>query len=310
MGIFALGDIHALKGKQKSGKSSVLKVCTAALLTGQQFRVKSELDEPVVLFVDTEQQEADVKLVIDELKNMSQCSDEYINQYLFLYSLRSRSYDTLLGDTRLLIERHHPHIVFIDGLVDYVESFNDEKMSRTLIHKLLLLCNHYHCAIVNVLHENKGTDDANMRGHLGTVLGQKAGTVLQCQKSKSGIISVTCPDSRHGVMPQWSICYDDNGHIINADLLKLQQEQAAREQRAAVKQAEREVVLQTRLDVAKDIINDNGGSMLRNELTKRMEERMSLSRPVISKFLSLMMKDGKLFETRKIISLPSLSHAS
>ena len=28
-GFFALGDIHGLKGKQKSGKSAVLKVCTA-----------------------------------------------------------------------------------------------------------------------------------------------------------------------------------------------------------------------------------------------------------------------------------------
>ena len=67
VGIFALRDIHGVKGKQKSGKSGALKVFVAALLNGLQFRVKSELEEPVVLFIDTEQQAADVKLVIDEI---------------------------------------------------------------------------------------------------------------------------------------------------------------------------------------------------------------------------------------------------
>ena len=67
VGFFARCDIHAVKGKQKSGKSAVLKVCAAALLSGQQFRVKSEQEEPVVLHIDTEQQAADVKLFIVEI---------------------------------------------------------------------------------------------------------------------------------------------------------------------------------------------------------------------------------------------------
>ena len=205
VGIFALGDIHGIKGKQKSGKSAVLKVCATALMSGSQYRVKCELENPVGLFIDTEQQASDVKLVVDEVKFMSQRDDDYLDQHLFLYSLRRMSYDTLINDTRMLMEKHRPQVVFIDGLVDYVASFNDEVLSRQLIHALLLLCEEYHCAIVNVLHENKASDDENMRGHLGTVLSQKAGTVLKCSKSRDGIISVTCPDARHGTMPQWNI---------------------------------------------------------------------------------------------------------
>jgi len=126
VGVFALGDIHGLKGKQKSGKSAVLKVCAAALLSGKQFRIRSELKEPVVLFIDTEQQRADVKLVIDEVKWMTHVEDAYIDSHLFLYALRRRSYDTLLADTRLLIERHQAQVVFIDGLVDYSEETKNE----------------------------------------------------------------------------------------------------------------------------------------------------------------------------------------
>jgi hypothetical protein len=301
VGIFALSDIHGLKGKQKSGKSSVLKVCAAALLKGQQFRVKSELTEPVVFYLDTEQQSADVKLVIDEVKHMTGLADDYIDSHLHVFTLRRLSYDTLLDDTRLLIDEIRPQVVFIDGLVDYVASFNDEVLSRQLIHDLLLLCEEYRCAIVNVLHENKAADDENMRGHLGTVLSQKAGTVLQCKKVKSGIINVTCPDARHGTMPAWNISFDGEGHLLDADAMHQQEVRAAKQQRDAQRQAERELIVQQRLDVALGFIRLANGSIPRNELTANLVEKLSLSRPVVSKFITQMLKDGKLFESGKYI---------
>lgn len=305
VGFFARSDVHALKGKQKAGKSAVLKVCAAALMGGQQFRVKSELKEPVVLFLDTEQQAADVKLVIEEIRQMTTCPDDYINSHLFLFMLRRMSYDSLLADTRLLIEEYHPDVVLIDGLVDYVASFNDEVLSRQLIHELLVLCEEHRCAIVNVLHENKAADDFNMRGHLGTVLAQKAGSVLKCERQKSGVISVTCPDARHGTMPAWNIRFDRDGHIIDADLQHQQELQTAREQKAALRQAQQEQVLQERLDCALRILSANGGSMLRNDLTKQLVAQIQLDRSTVSRFITAMVKDGKLFEANKsIMSTP------
>ena len=301
VGFFALSDIHAVKGKQKSGKSAVFKVCAAALMSGQQFRVKSELEEPVVLFLDTEQQKADVKLIVDEVKQMSQCSDEYLNSHLRLYTLRRLSYDTLLDDTRLLIEEYHPQVVFIDGLVDYISSFNDEVISRRLIHDLLLLCEEHECAIVNVLHENKSSEDENMRGHLGTVLSQKAGTVLQCRKVKSGIINVSCPDARHGTMPAWNISFDGDGHLVDADAEHQQEVRAAKEKRDAQRQAERGLIVQHRLDTALGIIRMHNGSIPRNELTAKLVERIGIQRAAVSKFITQMVKDGKLFESGKNI---------
>ena len=44
VGLFALGDIHGLKGKQKCGKTTMLKVCLAAWMQGHQFRVVSPLE--------------------------------------------------------------------------------------------------------------------------------------------------------------------------------------------------------------------------------------------------------------------------
>lgn len=302
VGFFALGDVHGLKGKQKTGKSAVLKVCAAALLSGQQFRVKSELMEPTVLFIDSEQKMQDVKLIIDELKEMTQCTDEYIDQHLHLFSLRRKSYDSLLSDTRLLIEEIKPQVVFIDGLVDYVASFNDEVMSRELIHELLQICEEHGCAIVNVLHENKAADDQNMRGHLGTVLSQKAGSVLQCQKAKSGIISVSCPDARHGNMPTWNIRFNSEGHLIDADQQRHAELQAERERKAAARQEAKELQQEQRLNTTLHFIAEKDGSLPRNELTKMLETELNLSRSAVSKFITQMVKDGKLCENNKMIT--------
>ena len=303
VGFFALDDIHGLKSKQKAGKTTVFKVCTAALMGGEQFRVKSELTEATVLWLDTEQKPADVKVIIDDVSRLSGKDAEYIDEYLKLYQLRKMNYETLISDTRLLIEDTHPQVVLIDGVVEFVASFNDEQTSRKLIKDLMMLAEEFHCAIVCVLHENKAADDQNMRGHLGTVLSQKAGTVLQCQKDAAGVITVSCPDSRHGQMPEWSIRFDSDGYIIDADLLRLQQKQAEREEKAAKRQAEQEQMIQQRLDIAQRIITERGGSIPRNELTKLMVEQIQLDRSTVSRFISKMVTDSKLFEANKTITL-------
>ena len=301
VGIFALSDIHGLKGKQKSGKSAVLKVCTAALICGQTMRVKSELQEPVVLFLDTEQQAADVKLVLDEVKVLSGVESDYIDRHLFLYTLRRMHYDTLLNDTRLLIRHHKPQVVFVDGLVDYVASFNDEVMSRQLIHDLLLLCEENHCAIVCVLHENKATEDMNMRGHLGTVLSQKAGTVLQCQK-QGRLINVTCPDSRHGQMPQWSIAFTDVGHIMGADDMR-EEKKRQRLNQANMKRQEKTIQAdKERLSMTLNIIENNNGYIKRNELMKLLTTQLHQKRSTLYRFLQKQIKDKTLFENDDFIA--------
>lgn len=301
VGFFALSDLHGLKGKQKSGKSAVLKVCAAALLSGQQFRVKSELEAPKVLFIDTEQKAADTKLVIDELVYMTRLPHADIDERLLLYNVRTLSYDTLIGDTRLLVEEHQPQVVFIDGVVDYVASFNDEVLSRKLIHDLLLMCEERHCAIVCVLHENKASDDQNMRGHLGTVLSQKAGSVLQCQKL-DGLICVCCPDARHGTMPQWSIMFDNDGHICNADELNQQKKQERIAQANKVRQEKAEQTEKARLNATLAIIRNNGGSVEQKELKKQLEDLLNIKSSTFYSFLKKQLEQKTLFKAGDTIT--------
>ena len=286
VGFFAQDDVHGLKSKQKAGKTTVLKVCSAALMSEQVMRVKSEMEHPVVLWLDTEQKLADVKAIVDDVKLLSGVSDDYLDAHLFLFPLRKMNYETLLNDTRLLMERVHPQVMLVDGVVDYVASFNDEVLSRQLMHDLMMLAQEHHCAIVCVLHENKASDDENMRGHLGTVLAQKAGTVLQCHKSKQGIINVSCPDSRHGAMPEWSICYDAEGHLHDADeqhRLEVEKERISKRERQRQEKEQRE---KERVDMTLTAIRECGGCISRKELTEKLIDLFGVKRCTVATFIT------------------------
>ena len=158
-------------------------------------------------------------------------------------------------------------------------------MSRELIHKLLVLSEETHCAIVNVLHENKGADDKNMRGHLGTVLAQAAGTVLECNKSKSGVITVSCSDPRHGSTSPWSFRFDADGNIVDADAERMQAETEQRNRRQQQQNEERQRTQEARLNILLAAIRDNGGSIERKQLTTTLMEKASISHSTASAFI-------------------------
>lgn len=303
VGLFALSDIHALKGKQKCGKTTALKVCLAAWLKGQQFRVASGLKEPRVLYLDTEQKETDVKKIIDDVKKMTGVSNEYIDEHLILIPLRRRDQDQLLVDLHQLVDDYHPQVVVIDGIVEFVASFNDEALAKQLIHDLLVLSEERRLAIVCVLHTNKADEDHNMRGHLGTMLAQKAGTVLECRKQDC-VITVTCTDARHQEMPQWSIMFGDEGTIVDADeqrRLALEQHRISIQERRKEAQAERQ---QERLNFALMVIRDHGGCIKRSELTDILIKKFELKRSSVANFITDWLRDGS------IVSVNGIIHAS
>ena len=274
--VFELGDVGAVKGKQKMGKSSVLKIMCGALMKGRLFRLKSEVNEARVVWLDTEQKLPDVIKIIEDIKQMTGLDDGYLNGHLRVYSVRTLSYKTLLDDTEKIINAYRPDVVIADGLVDFTPSFNDEALSHQLVNELVRMSDVYNCAIISVLHENKSTDDHNMRGHLGTMLAQKAGTVLQCHKDKDGVITVSCSDSRHRAMPDWKIRYDEFGHIVSAD--DYDGRKATEDQR--------------RLEIAKSIIQNKGGEITRKALTEEMITALNLERSTVANIISKLLKSS------------------
>ena len=290
VGIFTKRDIHGVKAKQKQGKTTVLKVLLAVLLLGKMFRLTSCLKNPNIFWLDTEQQPSDVKQILTDIGKMTGLPDSEIDEHVHLYQLRTRTYKTLLRELTVNIKTYRPDVVFIDGVVEFVQSFNDEIMSHDLIKEQKNLAADCNCAIINVLHENKSNDDENMRGHLGSMLSQAASTVIQCVKSNNGIITAKNSEARHAPMPDWSVRYDDDGCIIDADeqaqIEKLKKSMNQKERQEA-KKAERE---RKRIEVAVQIVSNNGGRISREELKKKLMDKLYLGNSTIQDVIRMALK--------------------
>ena len=303
-GIFALRDIHAIKAKQKAGKTTALKVMMAALLQGEMFRVKSLLQKPRIVFFDTEQSRTDTKLILEDVARMTGQPPEVIDAQVSLHSLRRIDQEQLLPLLEVALEDEKPQMVMLDGIVEFVASFNDETESKRLIKELLKLSDLHNCAIINVLHTNKADEDHNMRGHLGTMLAQKAATVLECVKERgSSVITVRCSEARHEEMPEWSITFDQEGHIVDAD----DQRRQLLEQRKAEQQLKRQEALdkekQERLEKCVRILTDKGGMLSRKQLTEILVNVFDRQRPTVSTYISEWLKAGSLVEVNGMIQV-------
>ena len=134
-----------------------------------------------------------------------------------------------------------------------------------------------------------------MRGHLGTMLAQKAGTVLECKK-QGGIINVSCSDARHQEVPDWNIMFTDEGCIVDADAQMQQQRQQHRDELQQRRQEANEQKVKERTELALTIIRDNGGYISRKELTEKLMERTGLKRTTVSSFVSSLL-GTVLYET-------------
>lgn len=275
--VFEMSDINALKAKQKNGKTSALKVMAAAWLKGEMYGLRSELAEAKLLWIDTEQKLADAKRILDDIQQMTALDSRHIDNHLKLYSFRKLSYKSMEEDLLRLVKAYRPNVVIIDNLVDLVESFNDEVQSHNLVNSLVQMSEVYQCCIIAVLHENKRADDTLMRGHLGTLLSQKAGTVLQCKKDKKGNIVVSCSDSRHQEIPEWRIRYDEQGHIVSADAPT-----------PSLADQRRQTIL--------DVIQEAGGSIARKDLNEKLEAKLNLARTTVANMITQELKNGTIMD--------------
>ena len=205
-------------------------------------------------------------------ENIRRLLSEVIDAQVSLHSLRRIDQEQLLPLLEVALEDEKPQVVMLDGIVEFVASFNDETESKQLIKELLKLSDQHNCAIVCILHTNKADEDHNMRGHLGTMLAQKSATVLECIKEKgSSVITVKCSEARHEEMPEWSISFDAEGHIVDAD----EQRRQLLEQRKAEQLQKRQEAIdkekKERLEKCLRILTDNGGVVSRKQLTEIWE---------------------------------------
>lgn len=210
-----LGGIQAISGQKKNGKTFVLaQLMAAALGTGTE-RVTQYLGglrtnadtvewlghEPKVLYCDTEMEQLNTAKVLRRVHwlcgwDMKQRSDRFF--VLWLREVPKTEQRTANKERwRLIknaIEQTSPDIVFIDGLRDLVNDFNDNSESSAIVGEMMSLASQRNICIWNVLHYNprpSNDDESKMRGHLGTELGNKVSDTFVSIKKKDNEGNVT-----------------------------------------------------------------------------------------------------------------------
>ena len=188
---FPRGELVAITGKAKSGKTFVTSMLMVCCVTQKVLALERNTDgtdntdsKPLrVLWYDTEQSDESTQ---DILKNrvlpMIKTKEGTGDGLFDVFNVRAVEWKerrTLLGEA---VTQYNPDLVVVDGIRDLVNDINDGVLAQEVMEELMKLATDKKCCIVCVLHQNKGSEDHNLRGWIGTELMNKAFEVYACEK--------------------------------------------------------------------------------------------------------------------------------
>lgn len=192
-----LGGIHAITGQAGNGKTMTLAQFMSAILCGQFGKLKYELQgvqRPTVLYIDTEMEEANTIAVKNRVMTLcgrpiNKKSDDFI--VVMLREVPETVEDgakipSSVNRWRMTLKaiyEYKPTAVFIDGLLDVVRDFNDNKECQETIYKCMQVASHYGISVWCIVHQNPGGE--KLVGHLGSFLERKVTDVFRTKKDKN-----------------------------------------------------------------------------------------------------------------------------
>lgn len=188
---FAKGELVALTGKAKSGKTYLNSILMAVATGNGMLDIERMRDEPYrVLWIDTEQSEdSTCEILRDRIGAMIGHQPDETHYYT--YNLRSVNWKQRQPMIEAAVVTILPDLVIFDGIRDVVGDINDYTEAQEIIGRLLALASFSNACIVCVLHQNKAVEDKTLRGALGTELQNKSFETYECAKnSETRIFSV------------------------------------------------------------------------------------------------------------------------
>ena len=195
-----VGELHLVSGKPGNGKTGLMSQLEATTLSGQfggmtgrrvKHRIRDEQTGEVseqeiparLLHIDTEQGKDDTIAFKNRVCSMAGLSSDEARQHFFILRLR---------DTEKAVDRWRkilkaiwvvkPTDIFIDGLLDIVEDYNDQKECQPIIRKCMMLATEYDASLWAVLHENPMVD--KLVGTLGSIAQRKVSEIFVVIKVK------------------------------------------------------------------------------------------------------------------------------
>lgn len=207
--IFSMGDFSLIQGRQKSKKTYFTSTLVAQMMSQQFKKLHSDPPEGTTITVfDTEQSDYYAQITNQRINRLSNSVQEY-----YYFPMREKSPKERKDLIEFFIRGHKGKIslLLIDGIVDLLVDFNDLKECTEMVQWIMTLTKECNVHIVCVLHENQG--DGKARGHIGTLLAQKAETVLRIEKHATDWArsTITAKDTRGKQFMDFDIVIDGKG---------------------------------------------------------------------------------------------------
>lgn len=182
--IGTLQNFVTITGMQKSGKTTFMSAMIAAGLTNTEqlgMRLRLPENKRKVSYFDTEQGDFDFYRTMERVKAFCLC--DKLPASFDSYNLREDEPHEMVW----MIEKYlqlNPDcgLLVVDGILDLIESYNDEAESKRLINTLKKITKVHGVLALLTLHVGKTT--GNTLGHLGSMANRAAQSILLVEKIK------------------------------------------------------------------------------------------------------------------------------
>lgn len=216
-----LGNFSVVMGKAKSKKTFLVTAVIAAA-SGNQLILGNlqgtlPTNKKTILWFDTEQGRHHVQRAARRALDLAGIKKTDVN--LKVYTLRSYNTDTRFAFIdHLIMKSEGVGIVVIDGTRDILKDINSPDEATTISDALLRWTETKNIHIITVLHANK--TDANLRGHIGTELLNKAEAIIDVSVDKKDklISIVSCERSRNREFEEFAFRINDHALPENCDM--------------------------------------------------------------------------------------------
>lgn len=229
-----LGGIHGLTGQPGHGKTFTFTQLMVAILRGEfyglRYELSREIPQPKVLYIDTEMELGNTQLVnLRVYEMMGWPTGTPQEQFKVLRLREEEKAVDRWKKTLKAIDMMKPTVVFLDGLIDVVGDFNDNKECQLIISQCMMIASHYGVSLWCLLHENPGSE--KMVGHAGSFLERKATDVLKTKKEKGEqiLFSVEQKKARGRDLDKWQFRIEDDEHHYGHPVIISQQPKTATE---------------------------------------------------------------------------------
>lgn len=183
-------NIVAFTGLPKSGKSAFLSAAIAsAFVPYSIFSIATHLPDKRkgLLLMDTESSEDDFYRQVGRIK--TNLGRDKMPKEFHAFMLRDRNAAEIKEYVEYYLQLHPEiSIVYIDGLLDLLLNYNDERESKQVIDWLKKITAVFHILVVGVVHTGK--KDNHTLGHFGSMIDRYCQSVMVVEKDDKQVPNI------------------------------------------------------------------------------------------------------------------------